>query len=249
MGRPQVVIDDLEEEECRLESILQDLRPEDWDRPSAASGWSVQDVVLHLAQTEEALVNVVAGRHDEAAWTLDVGRTDEIMEQRVSEERQSSQDEVFERWKTARRLALLNLREIDPERKLPWAAAPLLPSTLATTRLAEHWAHGLDITGPLKIEFKDTDRLWHIARLAFRTLPFAFSIANIQGPPSVYVELDPPAGGDKWKLGDPGAGCSIRGLAGDFCRVAARRLSPEETDLESQGSRAEEVLRLIRTYA
>jgi hypothetical protein len=35
----------------------------------------------------------------------------------------------------------------------------LKPATLATTRLAEHWAHGLDITRPLGIAFPDTARL------------------------------------------------------------------------------------------
>ena len=38
---------------------------------------------------------------------------------------------------------------------------PAKPATLATTRLAEHWAHGLDITGPLRVEFPDTGRLRH----------------------------------------------------------------------------------------
>ena len=36
-------------------------------------------------------------------------------------------------------------------------AGPVKPATLATTRLAEHWAHGLDITGPLGIDFPDTE--------------------------------------------------------------------------------------------
>jgi hypothetical protein len=40
---------------------------------------------------------------------------------------------------------------------------PLKPATLATTRLTEHWAHALDITGPLGIELPDTGRLRHVA--------------------------------------------------------------------------------------
>ena len=52
------------------------------------------------------------------------------------------------------------------------------PATLATTRLAEHWAHGLDIAGPAGAEWPDTDRLRHIAWLAHRTLPYAFGLAG-----------------------------------------------------------------------
>ena len=47
----------------------------------------------------------------------------------------------------------------DPDRPLEWVGAPVKPATLATTRLAEHWAHGLDIAGPLGAEFPDTGRL------------------------------------------------------------------------------------------
>ncbi len=39
----------------------------------------------------------------------------------------------------------------------------------ATTRLAEAWLHTGDVLEPLGIEQPATDRLWHIARLAWRT--------------------------------------------------------------------------------
>jgi hypothetical protein len=37
---------------------------------------------------------------------------------------------------------------------------------LDEARLAEHWAHGMDITGPLSLDFPDTGRLRHVARLS-----------------------------------------------------------------------------------
>ena len=70
------------------------------------------------------------------------------------------------------------LRDAEPGTRLTWVAGTLKPATLATTRLAEHWAHGLDITGPLGIDFPDTDRLRHIAWLGHSTLPYAFSLAG-----------------------------------------------------------------------
>ena len=57
-------------------------------------------------------------------------------------------------------------------------AAPVKPATLATTRLAEHWAHGLHITGPLGVDSPDTERLRHVAWLAHRTLPYAMTLAG-----------------------------------------------------------------------
>jgi len=43
------IFDDLEAEQDRLEEILGGLVGQQWTAPSAAPGWSVADVVLHLA--------------------------------------------------------------------------------------------------------------------------------------------------------------------------------------------------------
>jgi hypothetical protein len=50
------VIDDYAAETARLEGILGLLTEEQWLTESDASGWSVADVVLHLAQSEEGVV-------------------------------------------------------------------------------------------------------------------------------------------------------------------------------------------------
>ena len=155
--------------------------------------------------------------------------------------------EVFDRWRVARRSAVATLRAADPEQRLSWAAAPLKPRTLATTRLAEHWAHGLDITDPLGIDFPDTDRLQHIAWLGHATLPYGFTVAGEQ-PHDVFCELVSPSGAT-WRFGPPEAESTITGAAGAFCRVGAHRLSPEESSLVTTGPHGSTALRVLRNYA
>ena len=154
---------------------------------------------------------------------------------------------MFERWRTARRAAVAALRDADPAQRLPWAAAPLKPTTLATTRLAEHWAHGLDITGPLDIPFPDTDRLRHIAWLAHGSLPYAFTLVG-ETPHDVYCELAAPDG-TTWQYGSPETDSAITGSAGMFCRVGARRLAPEDSGLVATGPYGPAALRVLRNYA
>ncbi len=156
-------------------------------------------------------------------------------------------ERVFERWREARRGALVVLRQADPDTRIPWATNPLSPTTLATTRLAEHWAHGLDITEPLGVAFPDTPRLRHVAWLAHRTLPYAFTLAGAQ-PPEVRCELTGPEG-ERWELGPPDATSRITGPAGDFCRVGARRMSPEASRLRASGPHGTDALRALRNYA
>jgi uncharacterized protein (TIGR03084 family) len=242
------VFDDLAAEQERLAGILGGLDEAQWTSPSGADGWSVADVVLHLAQSEESVVIAVAGGDPRAgAGQAPGGTVDERVDFLVRAER-AAPDVVFGRWQRARRAALDALRAADPDRPLAWVAAPVKPATLATTRLAEHWAHGLDVTGPLGVEFPDTERLRHIAWLAHRTLPYAMALAGEQ-PAQVWCELTAPDGTSVWEFGSPEAGSGIAGPAGDFCRVAAHRLAPGSARLRTTGPDGATALRLLRTYA
>jgi uncharacterized protein (TIGR03084 family) len=237
---------DLEAEDDRLENILAMLDDDGWSSASGAPGWTVVDVVLHLAQTDEAVVASASEPATGPSWRTDAQSVDDLMEAMVREQR-SAPAAVFARWQDARRASLAALRSADPQSRLRWAAAPLKPATLATTRLAEHWAHGLDITDPLGIDFPDTDRLHHIAWLGHSTLPYAFALAGAE-PQPVYCELTGPHG-DTWTFGPPDADSRISGSAGEFCRVGARRLSPGDTHLSTAGPHGEEALRILRNYA
>lgn len=44
-------------EASELDRFLSELSPEEWTQPSACAGWSISDVVLHLAQSEEGVVS------------------------------------------------------------------------------------------------------------------------------------------------------------------------------------------------
>jgi uncharacterized protein (TIGR03084 family) len=240
------VFDDLVAEQDRLDAILAGLNDAEWTAPSAAAGWSVADVVLHLAQSEEAVTASTAGV-GLADHAPDGATLDEAMDRLVRAERQPY-PAVLQRWRTARLAAVAALRAADPDRLLPWAAAPLKPATLATTRLAEHWAHGLDITGPLGIAFPDTARLRHVAWLAYRTLPYAFELAGEQ-PRTVFCALTAPDATDTWRYGPTEADSAISGPAGAFCRVAAQRLTPAQSGLLTTGPHGATALGLLRTYA
>lgn len=244
------IFDDLAAEQDRIEKLLAALDDEAWTSPSAAAGWSVADVVLHLAQTEETVVASVGGISLAEMLPASVaGMTtmDQIMDQWVCAER-GSPAATFDRWRRARRVALGALRAADPATPLPWAAAPLRPTTLATTRLAEHWAHALDIVVPLNLELPDTDRLRHVAWLAHQSLPYGFALVAEQ-PHDVYCELTAPDGVTLWTYGEPHAESHITGTAGAFCRVGARRLAPESSGLLATGPHGPAALRALRNYA
>src|SRR5512132_2496145 len=95
------VVDDLEAEQERLEAILDGLDDASWRSPSAADGWSVADVVLHLAQTEEAVVVSAAGGDGFDRLRTGATGVDDAAERMVQAERAEPRV-VFERWKVGR---------------------------------------------------------------------------------------------------------------------------------------------------
>jgi uncharacterized protein (TIGR03084 family) len=237
------IFDDLSAEQDRLSHILSGLTEEQWLSESGASGWTIADVVLHLAQGDEGVVSSAAGG-DRLSGAGDV---DEWAAAMVSAER-ALPAVAFARWQQARVAALAALRAAPESQSLRWVVAPMKPATMATTRLAEHWAHGLDITGPLGIDFPDTPRLRNIAWLAHRTLPYALARSGTAAGP-VRVELTSPDGTEVWRFGPDEAESAISGPAGAFCRVAAQRLAPAESGLTTTGPDAATALAVIRTYA
>ena len=132
---------------------------------------------------------------------------------------------------------------------MQWVAGELSTRTLATTRLAEAWIHTGDVASAFGVTPARTDRLHHIARLAWRTLPYAFARAGqrLSGP--VAFELVGPQG-DAWTfVPDEPPATTVRGPAAELCMVAGQRAAAAETELVADGPDGEAVLSLVRTFA
>jgi uncharacterized protein (TIGR03084 family) len=242
------IFDDLGAEEERLEKILSGLDEAQWASASAADGWRIADVVLHLAQSEEAAAATATHGTLRGGLGVVAGDTMDARADAAVRAERAAPTEVFARWQRARQAALAAMRDADPDLAVQWMVGTIKPATLATTRLAEHWAHGLDIAGPLGADFPDTDRLKHVAWLAHRTLPYALSLAGEPAAP-VRCELTAPDGEQVWRFGPADAESAITGAAGEFCRVAAQRLDPARSGLATSGPHGAAALRLVRTYA
>ena len=174
---------------------------------------------------------------------------DEAAAAQVAQERSIGGAAIARRWNASAMHLVEVLRDTDPQRRVTWVSGKLSARTLATTRLSESWIHANDIAAAMGTTLAPTDRLFHIARLAWRTLPYAFQMAHstLQGP--VAMILESPSGTTWTFTPTDSAVTTISGLAIDFCDVAARRKTPAETTLVGSGPDATRVLELVRTYA
>jgi uncharacterized protein (TIGR03084 family) len=155
---------------------------------------------------------------------------------------------VHERWHRSCDDLRAALLDRAPGDRVTWVAGGLAARTLGTTRLAETWIHSGDVADGLGIGLVPADRLWHVARLAWRTIPYAFSRAGQPAPGPVTFQLVAPSGA-AWSFGEPTAPTLISGPGHDLCRVASRRVPASATSLTAEGPDGESVLGLIRTWA
>jgi uncharacterized protein (TIGR03084 family) len=243
---------------AEIAGVLESLPASDWDRPTRCPGWTVSDVVLHLSQTDEMAIASLEGRTAgfiaERTAGADLGSVDDGAGWMVAQERGAPPDQVLGRWRTASGRLDEMAAEMDGHRRVVWVVGELSVRTLITTRLAESWIHGGDIAEAVGVSLKADGRLIHVARLAWRTLPYAFAREGRELSGPVAFELVGPSGED-WRFApsnesneEPPA-TVVRGDGVELCLVAARRVSPEDTGLTAEGPDADAVLSLVRTYA
>jgi uncharacterized protein (TIGR03084 family) len=250
----QEIVAALAEQQDELAGLVSPLDDEGWARPSACEGWSIADVVLHLAQTNEMAIGSARGELDEVMVTLSDGLTgakdiDDGADKMVAKERHTGAAAIHERWLRS----CIDLRDAllarPPGDRVTWVMGDMAARTLGTTRLAETWIHTGDVAAGLGVELEPGDRLQHVARLAWRTIPYAFTREGLEPPGPVAFELTAPSGADWTFRPDGDAPTVIRGPGYDLCRVASRRVPPADTPLMWEGPDGAQVLDLIRTWA
>jgi len=248
------VVQALADQQAETGLLLDGLFDADWALPTRCEGWCISDVVLHLAQSDEMAIASLTGQWAGAGGDSTDGwaggsSVDESVALMVERERGASSDDLFTRWMEAASGLLARLDEMDLSTRVHWVAGELAARSLATTRLAETWIHTGDVAEALGVELQPTDRLKLIARLAWRTLTYAFGSAGRTMAGPVALRLDSPSG-EVWEfLPDEPAVTTIMGPAADLCEVAARRADPGSTSLHGEGPDSDAVLSLIRTYA
>jgi uncharacterized protein (TIGR03084 family) len=157
--------------------------------------------------------------------------------------------EILARWRAGRSALVAMLRGYPEGEKLPWYGPPMSPTSMATARFMETWAHALDVYEALAIAPERTDRIRHVAHLGVRTRDFAFGVHGLEPPAEQFrVVLTAPSG-EVWQWGPDDATQVVTGSAYDFCLRVTQRRHRDDLDLVATGPDADRWLDIAQAFA
>ena len=132
-----LIVPALAAQQGELDGILREATDVGWDTPTRCPGWTVCDVVLHLAQTDEFALASIEGRITEvsSSWagTEGAATVDDRAGALVAQQRGTPPPEVLARWRTGTAALRQALESVGPSARLTWVSGQIAARTLATT--------------------------------------------------------------------------------------------------------------------
>jgi uncharacterized protein (TIGR03084 family) len=244
------VLDDLAAECGRLDTWVSGLDEDGWRTATPAAGWDVATQVAHLAWTDEVAVVAATDKVGWDALVLEaIADPMGFVDAQAFDGARASGTELLGRWRSGRQALADTLRAHPAGEKIPWFGPPMSPTSMATARFMETWAHALDVADALGVVVEPTDRVRHVAHLGVRTRDFAFGNRGLEPPAEEFrVELRSPSGG-LWTWGPDAARQRVTGSAYDFCLLVTQRRNRADLDLVADGVDADRWLDIAQAFA
>ncbi len=240
----------LDAESESLDALVAPLTPDQWATPTPAAGWTVAHQIGHLLWTDRTSLVAVTDADAFAellkhAWTDPTGFVDAAAE----EEARRDPAELLADWRRTRGRLAGALAAVPEGAKLPWFGPPMSAPSMASARLMETWAHGLDVADALGVERAEDDRIRNVAHLGVRTRNFAYAVNELPVPESEFrFEVTAPSGA-VWTWGPEDAVDVVRAAAFDFCALVTQRRHLDDLDIELIGDDARQWASIAQAFA
>jgi len=244
------MVADLRAESDELDAIVADLPAERWGEATPAPGWTIAHQIAHLLWTDRVALTAVTDADGFAAVLAEAAKDPTgFVDAGADELAALPPDELLANWRQTRTRLHDELLTVADGRKLPWFGPPMSAASMATARLMETWAHGLDVADTLGVKRPATARLRSIAHIGVRTRDFAFSINGMTPPADSFrVELRAPDG-SLWEWGPADAAQRVTGTAEDFCMLVTQRRPRTDLAVQAVGTDAEKWLGIAQAFA
>lgn len=250
MSRLDEVLIDLAGESQQLDQWVAGLPVAEWSTVTTPEGWTVTHQIAHLHWTDSASTMAIRdpeafGRALMEAASDPTGYVDAQTEELAL----IPADDLLTLWREGRAELDAALRSVPDGEKIPWFGPPMSPASMATARIMETWAHGLDIADAVGIAVRPTSRDRHVCHIGVRARGYAYLVRGERDPGvDIRVELTGPDG-ELWTWGPDDAPERVTGSGHDFALLATRRRHLDDTDVRAEGEHAAHWLGIVQAFA
>lgn len=203
----------------RLDRYFDSLDAQAWQRPSGCAGWSVRDVLAHLAGEEEYNHACLDGTVPQLFARLEragASGLDGFNDLSVRQRQDRPVAEVLEEWREANRSTRQRMRALGPDAMLRTASGPYPVGPQTLHYASEFATHADDVGAPVGPEEEP-------GRTGWRATVGQFALAEEDSP----VEVTPVTEGFEVRVD----GAAARLSPADFVAATVARL-PEEHPLD-----------------
>jgi uncharacterized protein (TIGR03084 family) len=250
MATAEPVVADLRAESGELDDLVADLPAARWADPTPSPGWTIAHQIAHLLWTDRVAVTAVTDEAGFAVALQEAARNPTgFVDAGAEELAVIAPAQLLADWRQTRTLLHDELLAVADGRKLPWFGPPMSAPSMATARLMETWAHGLDVADALGVQRTPTGRLRSIAHIGVRTRDYSFVVNGLTPPTDpVRVELRAPDG-STWSWGPDDAAERVTGSAEDFCMLVTQRRPLSSLDVTAEGADSRRWLTIAQAFA
>ena len=250
MAGLHLIVADLRAESDELDALVAPLAEDRWAAATPARGWTIAHQIGHLLWTDRVALTAVS---DEPAFAglleMAAANPTGFVDAGADELAATKPAELLADWRRTRARLHDALGSVPDGRKLPWFGPPMGAASMATARLMETWAHGLDVADTLGVTRPPTARLRSIAHIGVRTRDYAFAVNGLPAPTEPFlVELRAPDG-STWSWGPADAAQRVTGGAEDFCFLVTQRRALRDLGLTAEGDDARRWLGIAQAFA
>jgi len=234
-------ISDLLEECENLYAFLKEQDQSIWSKVTLFKSWSINAVIQHLYFLDQVALVSLNNPNNFGPALSDYSKT-----------KQSALlvgAELLESWANNFRLMCTQLKQEDPQKRLPWFGPSMSVKTMATARQMETWAHGQEIYDLLRVERTHEDRIKNICVLGIKTFSWSFINRKLAVPDvKPYIILESPSG-EIWTWHEESNNDYIKGSAIDFCHVVTQGRNIADTQMSLGGEAAKAWMDIAQCFA
>ena len=219
----QDILSNLVAEQQLLDQYLQSIPVRNWNTKTTFKNWDITAHVSYLSAMEDLGYNALKKKGSDFNKYKGPKGLEKFEKEAIAKGKDMRPQDVIEWWRISRASVIETLAKCSPGKKLTWWKNEIDCRAFAVTKLAETWAHSLDVYESMNKDYEDTVRIEHVALYGWLNAEHATKLNK-----SKFEDLRIELIGPEYKagqFGDENAENSIKGSASDWCRVVTGRTS------------------------